>query len=104
MEARLEPGGHVLMLGRADPILRWMWELSGSTTTSLMVRKSDLAGHVGAAEHRIVIGLGDDASVEDWTAIAESVHRMSPISRVVAFSDAVLPHAVAISAAVGASG
>jgi len=98
------PDGHVLVLGRADPILWWMWKLCGSVSSSLLIRRADLLGQTGLVEHRVVASLTDGAAAEDWIALGESIHRVHPITLVAAYNDIVLPYGAAICEAVGAAG
>jgi biotin carboxylase len=81
-----------------------LYQLSLTTTTSLMVRSRDLATQHGLAEHQFAIGVGNGARVEDWVAIAESIDRVRPVHHVVAMNDTVMTEAATIRAALGVAG
>jgi len=92
---------HILFLGRADQVLRWVLQLSSGAITSLLVRSRDLATQRGLAEHRLVVGIGAGAAIGDWVSMAEAVHRAEPVTAVVGMTDTVMSEAAEIGAALG---
>ncbi len=88
---------HILVLGRADPVLSWIWALDARATTSLLIRGRDLAAQTGLAEHQVAVGLADDCAEAAWVDAAVAVDGVRPVTTVAAFNDIVLPYGAAIS-------
>lgn len=95
---------HILMVGRTDGVLPQLWSLSPTATTSLLTHLSSLVRERGLGEHHRVVGLADDAPGEQWIEMARAIGKERPLTRVVGFDDRSIPHAQAISAALGLPG
>ncbi len=95
---------HLLLLGRADQLRRWLTRLDGSVRTSLLVRSTNLATQDSVGEHLLAIGVGAGAGPDDWVRLARSIHATRPVSRVVAMTDPVMDAAAAIATALEVPG
>ncbi|WP_424215825.1 ATP-grasp domain-containing protein (plasmid) [Streptomyces sp. BI20] len=96
---------HVLVLGVGYDIPARMRAFGAETgrevTTSVMCWPEHLEKTDDVPEHARVLVLAPDAPVEEWIALARTVHALTPITRIGSFYDDCRPQAAAIARDLG---
>jgi len=95
---------HVLVVGRGDDPIALLWALRAEATASMLAFHSALSSKRDLSGYERVIALRDDASADEWIAMAAAVSDVSPVTRVVAFEDRAVELAATIAAALDLPG
>lgn len=74
------------------------WELDGAMSISVLTETSDVPHQLATAELTLLAALHPHASDDDWIAMAETVDRRHPVTRIIAFTDRHMYRAAKIAA------
>nr|WP_052478834.1 ATP-grasp domain-containing protein [Kibdelosporangium sp. MJ126-NF4]CEL20873.1 carboxylase [Kibdelosporangium sp. MJ126-NF4]CTQ98322.1 carboxylase [Kibdelosporangium sp. MJ126-NF4] len=96
---------HILAVGdEGEGFLRTIWEVAGTTAISLLTAVSRLDRHTALREFEMAFGVGDNAPLSQWADAAAAVHRVRPVTRVIAMYDQFLVIAAHVAQALGIEG
>ncbi|MFG2836344.1 ATP-grasp domain-containing protein [Streptomyces zaomyceticus] len=92
---------HLLCVGGSREFPAVLRELSPDVRLSALCGTGLVSRLKSLGEHRRVIALGPDAPVGEWIEHARALHRVDPVTRVVAFGEWEQDRAAAVAAALG---
>lgn len=93
---------HVLVVGGSMHVPPFLGHLRANPVTTSVICAADLVPRIGdAAEHAHVIGVGADAGLDHWAALALAVHAQRRVDRIACFDDSYVRHAARIGETLG---
>jgi len=96
---------HILAVGdEGEGFLRAIWEVAGTTAISLLTEVSRLDRHAALREFEMAFGVGANAPLSQWADVAAMVHRIRPVTRVIAMYDQFLFVAAHVAQVLGVAG
>jgi biotin carboxylase len=95
---------HVLVVGTGQQYPELIRDTAPGACTSVLCRLELLPFVRATGSHRMVVGAPADGPDEEWLTLARAIHRIQPITRVVAFGELDQDRAALIGTALGTGG
>ena len=94
---------HVLFVGREEGLARRYRQYCSNSVISVLCRMEHLSHVRSSDDCSRVLALPADADLEEWVAMAQTLHAVHPVTRIALFGEQDIDRAAAVGEALGIS-